>query len=192
MLRKTPEHIPNSVCLRKETVNLESSASDARNLLTQAVEVIPLSMQLWPALAPLESMNISTAISKFPKFPKTLHGPRPNPSTRIQHRRPRLVRSRNQIPKNLLSGSSPANLKRQTGRASKPAHCSTKHVNPTRGTTSSGSKPPGRKSDPGLNPYKPKLPFYAAAGVLLLGPPMVDGTVGRTASVEENEKDGRA
>jgi pre-mRNA-processing factor 6 len=68
VLRKTPEHIPNSVCLRKEIANLESSASDARNLLARAVEVIPLSVQLWPTLAPLESMNISTAISKFPKL----------------------------------------------------------------------------------------------------------------------------
>ena len=44
------------------------SASDARILLARAVEVIPLSVQLWSALAPLESMNLSTAISKFPKL----------------------------------------------------------------------------------------------------------------------------
>ena len=43
-------------------------ASDARILLARTVEVIPLSVQLWSALAPLESMNISTAISKFPNL----------------------------------------------------------------------------------------------------------------------------
>jgi pre-mRNA-processing factor 6 len=48
------EHIPNSVRLWKETVNLESSATDARILLSRAVEVIPLSVELWLALARLE------------------------------------------------------------------------------------------------------------------------------------------
>ena len=49
------EHIPNSVRLWKETVNLESSATDARILLSRAVEVIPLSVELWLALARLET-----------------------------------------------------------------------------------------------------------------------------------------
>jgi pre-mRNA-processing factor 6 len=49
------EHIPNSVRLWKETVNLESSAADARILLARAVEVIPLSVELWLALARLET-----------------------------------------------------------------------------------------------------------------------------------------
>lgn len=49
------EHIPNSVRLWKETVNLESSASDARILLSRAVEVIPQSVELWLALARLET-----------------------------------------------------------------------------------------------------------------------------------------
>ena len=65
--RKTPKHIPNSVCLRKENVNLESQhpmpGSSSLGLLKSSH-----CLQLWSALAPLESMNISTAISKFPKL----------------------------------------------------------------------------------------------------------------------------
>ncbi|EDR12279.1 uncharacterized protein LACBIDRAFT_323426 [Laccaria bicolor S238N-H82] len=53
--KKPLEHIPNSVRLWKETVNLESSATDARILLSRAVEVIPLSVELWLALARLET-----------------------------------------------------------------------------------------------------------------------------------------
>jgi pre-mRNA-processing factor 6 len=49
------EHIPTSVRLWKETVNLETSASDARILLARAVEVIPSSVELWLALARLET-----------------------------------------------------------------------------------------------------------------------------------------
>src|ERR1700684_922254 len=49
------EHIPNSVRLWKETVNLESSPTDARILLARAVEVIPLSVELWLAWAGLET-----------------------------------------------------------------------------------------------------------------------------------------
>ena len=74
MLRKTPEHIPNSVCLRKETVNLESSASDARILLARAVEVIPLSVELWLALARLESTDKAKAVlNKARKAVPTSH-----------------------------------------------------------------------------------------------------------------------
>ncbi|KAJ7228908.1 PRP1 splicing factor, N-terminal-domain-containing protein [Mycena pura] len=53
--KKPLEHIPNSVRLWKETVNLESTAADARILLSRAVEVIPLSVELWLALARLET-----------------------------------------------------------------------------------------------------------------------------------------
>ena len=49
------ENIPNSVQLWEETVNLETSASDARILLSRAVEVIPLSVELWLAFARLET-----------------------------------------------------------------------------------------------------------------------------------------
>src|ERR1700736_3615007 len=45
------EHIPNSVQLWKEMVNLESSHNDACSLLSRAVKVIPLSVELWLALA---------------------------------------------------------------------------------------------------------------------------------------------
>ncbi|KAK7061118.1 U4/U6 x U5 tri-snRNP complex subunit Prp1 [Paramarasmius palmivorus] len=60
VLRK--EHIPNSVRLWKETVNLETSASDARILLSRAVEVIPLSVELWLALAQLETLEKAKAV----------------------------------------------------------------------------------------------------------------------------------
>lgn len=56
------EHIPNSVRLWKETVNLESSAQDARILLSRAVEVIPQSVELWLALAHLESPDKAKAV----------------------------------------------------------------------------------------------------------------------------------
>ena len=56
------EHIPNSVRLWKETVNLESSATDARILLSRAVEVIPLSVELWLALARLEVPERAKAV----------------------------------------------------------------------------------------------------------------------------------
>jgi hypothetical protein len=47
------EHIPNSVRLWKEIVNLETSPVDARILLSRAIEVIPLSVELW-----LGTMNV--------------------------------------------------------------------------------------------------------------------------------------
>jgi pre-mRNA-processing factor 6 len=43
------------VRLWKETVNLETSPADARIILSRAVEVIPLSVELWLALARLET-----------------------------------------------------------------------------------------------------------------------------------------
>ena len=74
MLRKALEHIPNSVRLWKETVNLESSASDARILLARAVEVIPLSVELWLALARLESTDKAKAVlNKARKAVPTSH-----------------------------------------------------------------------------------------------------------------------
>jgi pre-mRNA-processing factor 6 len=45
------EHIPNSAHLWKEIVSLEASPTDARVILARAVEVIPQSIELWPALA---------------------------------------------------------------------------------------------------------------------------------------------
>lgn len=56
------EHIPNSVRLWKETVNLETSPVDARILLSRAVEVIPLSVELWLALARLETPDRAKAV----------------------------------------------------------------------------------------------------------------------------------
>jgi pre-mRNA-processing factor 6 len=55
MLDSALEQIPNSVRLWKETVNLETSAQDARVILARAVEVIPQSVELWLALARLET-----------------------------------------------------------------------------------------------------------------------------------------
>jgi pre-mRNA-processing factor 6 len=62
ILLQALEHIPNSVRLWKETVNLESSATDARIILARAVEVIPLSVELWLALARLETPDKAKAI----------------------------------------------------------------------------------------------------------------------------------
>ena len=56
------EYIPNSVRLWKETDNLESSGTDARILLSRAVEVIPLSVELWLALARLEVPERAKAV----------------------------------------------------------------------------------------------------------------------------------
>ena len=68
------ENIPNSVRLWKETVNLESSASDARILLSRAVEVIPLSVELWLALARLETPDRAKAVlNKARKSVPTSH-----------------------------------------------------------------------------------------------------------------------
>ena len=68
------EHIPNSVRLWKETVNLESSQNDARILLSRAVEVIPLSVELWLALARLETPERAKAVlNKARKAVPTSH-----------------------------------------------------------------------------------------------------------------------
>ena len=68
------EHIPHSVRLWKETVNLESSATDARILLSRAVEVIPLSVELWLALARLEVPERAKAVlNKARKAVPTSH-----------------------------------------------------------------------------------------------------------------------
>ena len=68
------ENIPNSVRLWKETVNLETSASDARILLSRAVEVIPLSVELWLALARLETPERAKAVlNKARKSVPTSH-----------------------------------------------------------------------------------------------------------------------
>ena len=68
------ESIPNSVRLWKETVNLESSAVDARILLSRAVEVIPQSVELWLALARLETPTKAKAVlNKARKAVPTSH-----------------------------------------------------------------------------------------------------------------------
>ena len=70
------EHIPNSVHLWKETVNLdlETSPVDARILLSRAVEVIPLSVELWLALARLETPeNTKAVLNKARKAMPTSH-----------------------------------------------------------------------------------------------------------------------
>lgn len=60
--------------LWKETVNLESSASDARILLARAVEVIPQSVELWLALARLETPEKAKAVlNKARKAVPTSH-----------------------------------------------------------------------------------------------------------------------
>jgi len=68
------EHIPNSVRLWKETVNLEDSPADARVLLGRAVEVIPSSVELWLALARLETpLRAQAVLNKARKAVPTSH-----------------------------------------------------------------------------------------------------------------------
>jgi pre-mRNA-processing factor 6 len=68
------EHIPNSVRLWKETVNLETSPVDARVILARAVEVIPQSVELWLALARLETPEkAKTVLNKARKAVPTSH-----------------------------------------------------------------------------------------------------------------------
>src|SRR5258708_4205277 len=68
------EHIPNSVRLWKETVNLETSPADARTLLSRAVEVIPLSVELWLGLARLETPeNAKAVLNRARKAVPTSH-----------------------------------------------------------------------------------------------------------------------
>ncbi|KAF9486850.1 TPR-like protein [Pleurotus eryngii] len=62
VVRKALEHIPNSVLLWKQTVNLETSVVDTRILLSRAVEVIPVSVDLWLALARLETPEKAKAV----------------------------------------------------------------------------------------------------------------------------------
>ncbi|KAK0440011.1 PRP1 splicing factor, N-terminal-domain-containing protein [Desarmillaria tabescens] len=65
VLRKALEHIPNSVRLWKETVNLETSATDA---------LIPLSVELWLALARIETPDKAKAVlNKARKAVPTSH-----------------------------------------------------------------------------------------------------------------------
>lgn len=68
------EQIPNSVRLWKETVNLEDSIVDARILLSRAVEVIPLSVELWLTLARMETPEKAKAVlNKARKAVPTSH-----------------------------------------------------------------------------------------------------------------------
>ena len=58
----------------KETVNLEPSITDARILLSRAVEVIPLSAELWLALARLETPEkAKSVLNKARKAVPTSH-----------------------------------------------------------------------------------------------------------------------
>jgi pre-mRNA-processing factor 6 len=68
------EHIPNSVRLWKEAVNLEDSHTDARILLARAVELIPLAIDLWLALARVETPERAKAVlNKAHKAVPTSH-----------------------------------------------------------------------------------------------------------------------
>ncbi|KAF8964969.1 hypothetical protein BDZ97DRAFT_1918674 [Flammula alnicola] len=63
-LRKTLEHIPDSVRLRKDTIDLKkkSSAADSCILLAPVLETIPLSVELRLALAWLETHERAKAV----------------------------------------------------------------------------------------------------------------------------------
>ena len=68
------EHIPNSVTLWKQTISLETSPTDARILLARAVEVLPHSIELWLALARLETTeNARKVLNKARKAVPTSH-----------------------------------------------------------------------------------------------------------------------
>ena len=56
------EHILNPVRLWKETANLETNPADARIILSRAVEVIPLSVELWQVLTRLEIPERAKAV----------------------------------------------------------------------------------------------------------------------------------
>ena len=68
------EHIPNSVTLWKQTISLETSSTDALILLSRAVEVLPHSVELWLALARLESPeNAKKVLNKARRAVPTSH-----------------------------------------------------------------------------------------------------------------------
>ena len=68
------EHIPNPVHLWKETVNLETNPADAHIILSCAVEVIPLSVELWLALARLETPErVKAVVNEARKAIPTSH-----------------------------------------------------------------------------------------------------------------------
>lgn len=56
------EHIPKSVRLWKEVVNMETSQDEARIILARAVQVIPQSVELWLALARLEEPKTARGV----------------------------------------------------------------------------------------------------------------------------------
>ncbi|KAG9969372.1 hypothetical protein KCU78_g24029, partial [Aureobasidium melanogenum] len=61
-------HVPQSVAIWKEAVNLEEDPADARLLLAKATELIPLSVDLWLALARLETPeNAQVVLNKARK-----------------------------------------------------------------------------------------------------------------------------
>jgi pre-mRNA-processing factor 6 len=62
VLRKAVEHIPKSVRLWKEVVNMETDPAEARIILARAVQVIPSSVELWLALARLEDPKNARAV----------------------------------------------------------------------------------------------------------------------------------
>ncbi|KAI5293207.1 hypothetical protein KEM52_005744, partial [Ascosphaera acerosa] len=55
VMRQAILHCPQSVAVWKEAVNLEEDPADARLLLAKATEMIPLAVELWLALARLET-----------------------------------------------------------------------------------------------------------------------------------------
>jgi len=57
VFRRALEEIPNSEKLWKSAIELEDQEEDAKVLLSRAVECVPLSPDLWLALARLESYN---------------------------------------------------------------------------------------------------------------------------------------
>jgi pre-mRNA-processing factor 6 len=68
------EHIPNSVTLWKQTISLETSPADALILLSRAVEVLPHSIELWLALARLETPDkAKKVLNKARKAVPTSH-----------------------------------------------------------------------------------------------------------------------
>ena len=156
----------------------------------RAVEIIPLSMQLWLALARLESTNIFTTISKFPKFPKLymVQG-------QIHQQQSNNTAARISFAAGIKSCP---NYPHQPTRKGKREEHQSLCIALQSTSSQHGERPPLGQSHQGGGVIRGQVrtsqsySFMWAAGVPLLGPDIVNGGVGETMGVEENERDGRA
>lgn len=74
VVRQALDHLSDSEALWKEAVNLEDDPNDARLMLAKATELIPLSVDLWLALARLETPeNAQKVLNRARKAVPTSH-----------------------------------------------------------------------------------------------------------------------